>query len=185
MSSPDPKAVLDTAVYYDFRPAAGDARLADALREAIVERLPQHKSFLSFLARESVSGPSPLGMLWGIAKERDGRFDVKARGLHPLLSATRVLALELGVRSSETIDRLRGIRAAAPNLEELSRAIETVYMLLLQYRAMEGFRRGDSGRYLELDPLDRFERKALRDALSIVVDTRYALRSRYRLDYMR
>ena len=149
-----------------------------ALKGHIGELVASHPHFLPYLAREVFSAPPPLGLFRGILTERDGRFDLKGRGTRAIIASARVLALDVGDRSSGTFARLRAVGAAEPGLSDLCAALRAAMRLLLRHRAREG-------RMLSLDGLDRFGRKALKDALTIVEDVRSALRSRYRLDLLR
>lgn len=173
----DPKTLMEAATFFDLRAAAGDPALVSGLKLHIGQLVGAHHRFLPYLAREVFAAPPPLGLLRGIIAERDGRFDLKGRGTRAIIAAARVLALDVGDRSSGTLDRLRAVGAAEPGLADLCAAAQAAMRLLLRHRAR-------SGRYLALGSLDRFGRKALRDALTIVEDVRGALRSRYRLDLL-
>jgi CBS domain-containing protein len=107
-----PKALLDAAICFDFRPLHGDATLSSALREWVAGRVRAHPAFLRHLAEAALQGRPALGRFGGFATEK-GLIDLKLHGAKVFVDAARVYALAHGLQQTNTADRLR---AAAPHI---------------------------------------------------------------------
>jgi CBS domain-containing protein len=102
--NPQPAALLHASVFFDFRPLAGEARLAGALREAVLAQARASRMFLRALAQAALESAPPLGLLSGFAADD---IDLKAAGARPFVDAARVLALDAGSAETGTAARLR------------------------------------------------------------------------------
>lgn len=188
--TPEPRALLDASIYFDFRPVGGQASLADALRQHIFAEIDTNPGFLNFLAKSALNNPPPLSFFRGFVLERSGEhastFDIKARVMMPMVDGGRVLAYDFRLPFyGSTVGRFEKIAEAAPDLAELCSEASMAYELLLRIRAQEGFRTGDSGRYVDINRLNKLQRQSLRNTFSVVEDLQRRLSSRYRTDFIR
>ncbi|HVJ41043.1 MAG TPA: DUF294 nucleotidyltransferase-like domain-containing protein [Dongiaceae bacterium] len=165
-----PEALLNADIFYDFRPVAGDMALAATLRAEATTSARGHRVFHALLARAIGSKGSALSLL-GHFKTREGRVDLKARGLHPLVSGARVLALELGVRETGTLARWRAARAAQLVSESDLIRIEDAFTLLLDLvleQQLADIERGIApSSKVETGRLHMIERQRLKQALQM------------------
>ena len=126
----DWRDVCNVDIFFDFRAVYGDQRLANALwREAydIAHRSP---GFLKQLAAAATDFRAPLSV-FGTIKTEEGRVDLKAGGILPLVSGARVLALRHAISKRATRDRLRGVEGLeVVNAEDLENVIEAHGILL-------------------------------------------------------
>jgi signal-transduction protein with cAMP-binding, CBS, and nucleotidyltransferase domain len=125
-----PEALLNADIFYDFKPVAGDIGLAASLRAEATTSARGHRVFHALLARGIGQKGSALTLL-GNFRTRAGRADLKGRGLQPLVSGARVLALELGVTSTSTLARWRAAHAAQLVSESDLVRIEDAFGLIL------------------------------------------------------
>jgi len=188
--APNPQALLKATIFFDLRPVAGDASLAGELWTTVRSEIRRQETFLTRLAQLALSNPPPLGFFRQLLLERSGdhqdTFDLKARALAPLADAARVLALELLDRPwGSTAGRFEAVAGCLPSHAELAAEAGTAYDILLRYRAQAGLRRGDSGRYLDIDRLSKLDRRTLRNTFAVVDDVQRLLRTRYRTDLLR
>jgi CBS domain-containing protein len=69
------------------------------------------KHFARVLAKNALDNRPPLGFLRQFVVEKSGEhnngLNLKLRGLTPVVDVARVLALELGVASTNTLERLK------------------------------------------------------------------------------
>jgi CBS domain-containing protein len=111
METPQPEPVLQASLFFDLRPIGADEAIGRGLWDWVCETAPTRILFLRHMARAAVDRPRPLGLLGGFAVERSGphkdRLDLKATAVLPVTHAMRVYALSLGVRQTNTLDRLR------------------------------------------------------------------------------
>jgi CBS domain-containing protein len=110
METQEPEQVLHASLFFDLRPVAGDEVVGRALWEWVCEQAPSKRLFLGYMAKAALERHVPLGLFGGFVVERAGThkdtLDLKARGVFPVTQAMRVCALSLGLRETNTVDRL-------------------------------------------------------------------------------
>lgn len=185
---PEPKALLHSNIFFDFRALDGEPGLALQLRNYVFSKVREERRFLSMLANNALANPPPLSLFGGFVLERSGehrkQFDIKARAMMPFADAARVLSLDLEVRESGTLARFQAA-ARHPNLEEVCTAAARAYAPLLELRTQQGRARGDGGRFVDLDAIDAYERQRLRHAFRVLGDVQRTLTVRYQTDLIR
>jgi CBS domain-containing protein len=142
METPQPEAVLRASLFFDLRPIGGDTAVGRALWEWVCELAPTRTLFLGYMAKAALERQVPLGFFGGFVVERTGahkdRLDLKARGVFPFTQAMRVYALSLGVRETNTLDRLKaaGERGTftASEVGELGEAFEVISRVRLTHQ---------------------------------------------------
>ena len=100
----DPEALLRASIFFDFRPLAGDARLAGELREGVLAQTRANRVFQRAMAETALRVGPPLGLLQDFSAEQ---LDLKGMGARPFVDAARVLSLAAGVGETGTAARLR------------------------------------------------------------------------------
>jgi CBS domain-containing protein len=183
LATPDPKALLNASICFDFRPLAGDATLAQSLREWLLPRTRARPAFLRLMAQNALEATPALGLLRDFALD-NGAVDLKLRGARVFVDAARVYALALGLTQTATAARLRAaapeLRMAAPEMAAIVDAFFYVQKLRLRIQAAPQTRAETANR---LDPatLNDFERRGLKEALRQA----RRLQQRVKLDYDR
>jgi CBS domain-containing protein len=182
-----PKALLDAAICFDFRPLYGDATLAVALREWVSVRIRSQPNFLRHMAQAALQARPGLTRFGGFASGKEsgapGSLNLKMQGARIFVDAARIHALALGVPQTNTADRLRAVRGAgAMGDAEVSAAVDAFYLiqrLRLQAQVLlpEGEREA-ANRTAPAD-LNRLMQSGLKEALRIARD----LQQRLSLDY--
>jgi CBS domain-containing protein len=167
LDNSDPKALLDAAICFDFRPLAGDATLAQSLREWLLPRTRARPAFLRLMAQNALETRPALGLLGDLATE-DGAVNLKLRGVRLFVDAARVYALGLGLAQTGTAERLRAavpeLRMAPPEMAAIVDAFFYIQKLRLRIQAGPQTRTESANR---LDPaaLNDFETRSLKEAL--------------------
>jgi CBS domain-containing protein len=142
MSTPHPERLLDAAILFDLRPVAGQGAPGEALWSWVCEQAPTRTLFLRHMAWDAVQRTPPLGLFGRFVVERSGphqgTLDLKARGVFPVTQAMRVYALSLGLRETNTVDRLHAIGRegvlSASQVSELRDAYEVLLRLRLAHQ---------------------------------------------------
>lgn len=192
MRSSSPDALLNAAIFFDFRALAGDFTLADGLRTWLNEQAPKQVSFLRQMAVNALQARPPLGVLRDFVpddSEFPGSIDLKRYGARPFIDAARIFALAHGVSATNTAERLR---VAGPRMrlstEEVASAIDGFHFIqMLRLRSSDpesGEPDSQSGPRLpanRVDPerLSALDRRILKEALRQA----RKLQSRLELDY--
>ena len=186
VQSPEPNALLDAAICFDFRALHGDATLAAALREWIHPLAKANPAFLRLMAEIALESRPPLGVLRDFATddapELPHSVNLKLNGARPFVDAARIYALAHGLAQTNTGERLRaaraGTRMGAAETEGLVHAFFVVQGLRLRNQAT--LEPGDEGaNRIDPDKLNDFERRILKEAF---LQAR-KLQSRLALDY--
>jgi CBS domain-containing protein len=191
-----PKALLEAAICFDFRPLYGDAALTASLRDWIGPRMRANPAFLRRLAEAALEARPALGRLGGFATEdapgAAHSINLKLHGARIFVDAARVLALSHGAAETSTIGRLRAVRAATGAREGETEAMVHAFCFVqsMRLRVQAGLAEParaqearsaaeDAHNRLDPDTLDAFEQASLKEAMRLARE----LQSRLALDF--
>lgn len=188
--TPEPKAVMHSTIFFDFRPVYGQAKLAAELKQEIFSLIAQNRGFLGFFAKNALQNPPPLGFFRNflVEKSRDhaNEFDIKARAMMPLSDAARVLSYELKIPEYfSTAERFKRLEVLIPGMKDLGVEAAAGYEFLMRLRAVNGLGNASSGRYIKPETLNKIERQTLRNVFSTIDKVQKTLNLRFQLDYIR
>jgi CBS domain-containing protein len=188
VETPTPESLRLATIFFDFRGISKDAVFARHLRKELTRLAAGKQSFARDLAKISLVNRPPLGFLRQFVVESSGEhtrgLNLKLRGLTPVVDAARVLALELGETSTNTLERLG--RAAEKKIvrSELLAAIDDAYDYINWIRINHHLKAGAAGRPLTnlVDPalLNPMERKILKESFTIIGQLQELLGVRYK-----
>ena len=105
----DPEALMHAAIFFDFRPLGGEARLAGELRDAVLAQTKENRAFCRAMAQAALQARPPLGLLADFSADE---LDLKLAGARPFVDAARVLALGIGSAETGTAARLQAANEA-------------------------------------------------------------------------
>ncbi|MCH7640320.1 MAG: cyclic nucleotide-binding domain-containing protein [Bacteroidetes bacterium] len=172
---------------FDARLIYGDEALGEALRSTIAEHTPNPR-LLSILVNQGAQINVPMSVFGRFQLERDddGKegFDVRARGLRPVVDFARALALEIGyLKSANTFDRLRAVEASdslsvaeAKSLLPALRTLSDLHLRLQMQAAEVGETPTD---WMDPGTLHKSQQNLLKDTLKTVQRVQQSLASRY------
>jgi signal-transduction protein with cAMP-binding, CBS, and nucleotidyltransferase domain len=167
---PEPEAILNADIFYDFAPVEGQFALAAALREAAASARDA-RLFLKLMAAEIGEKSGALGW-FGRFKTKKGRVDLKIGGLFPIVAGGRVLALRLGSASLSSRDRWRDAFSAGIIVQEdLARLLDAHEMILalILDQQLEDLAKGQPATsQVEVRRLLDLEQDRLKEALHLV-----------------
>jgi CBS domain-containing protein len=134
--APLPEALLNAAIFFDFRPLWGEATLARDLREWLREHTRGDQRFLRMMAANALQTEPPLGFFGDIVTSgeagRRGTVDLKAQGSRVITDVARIYALATGVDAPATAARIRGAgEALRIPVEETDAVVDAFCFLLL------------------------------------------------------
>jgi CBS domain-containing protein len=173
IDEPDPQALLNAAIFFDFRAIHGDVAVASELRTWLAEYVVDRGRFLLPMAQNALQNRPPLGLIRDFILASDGdhpeTLDLKVNGVQLLVESARIYSLATGVTVTNTIDRFVGIAksanlsgAAVPAWAEAFR-----YLQFLRLRENAAQRARGEPLHNHLDPanLNELERRILKEAL--------------------
>jgi CBS domain-containing protein len=179
LRNPVPEALLNAAIFFDFRPLYGNAALAETLRDWLLAEARQRPAFLRMLAANALGASLPLNFFGELSSS--GTIDLKGQGARPFIDAARILALAHAVPSTHTVQRLRLVavrQGSAGETDAMVDAFDFIQTLRLtrQFASLE-----DGGPPNEMDVarLNELDRRILKEALRQA----RKLQSRLKLDY--
>jgi len=185
LRAPGPEAVLNSTIFFDFRPLYGRYELVDNLRSWLAPRVPDHGLFLRTLAEQALTCEPPLGLFGRFRYDGGKKFprtlDLKMYGARPFVDAARVWGLAHGIWATNTAQRLH---ATAEALErppsDMAAAVEAFH-LVQRFRLQQQLISRDPERANRVDPssLNQLNRLMLKEAFKEAK----ALQQRLRLDY--
>lgn len=170
---PEPEALLNAAIFFDFRAVHGERSIVAGLRDWLAEYAPDRGRFLFPMVRNALGNQPPLGLIRDFALARGGAhpgtIDLKVNGVQPFVEAARIYGLADGVAATGTLERLAGIAGvraiAASELDAWTDAFRVIQRLRLALNAAQHAR----GELLhnQLNPvgLSDGERRSLKHAL--------------------
>ncbi len=166
---PEPEALLNVDIFYDFAPVLGRRDLAAALRADALEAVAGAPLLIHALAENVAHHGAALGLFGGFRKDERGRTDLKTGALLPLVSGARVLALAFRVEATATPERLLGATERAGlgriDAETLVEVHEMVLRLILRQQIADISAGIPPSNAIDTAALSRRERKALRHGL--------------------
>ncbi|MEH6530806.1 MAG: DUF294 nucleotidyltransferase-like domain-containing protein [Photobacterium frigidiphilum] len=187
IEDPNPKALLNTSIFFDLDGVYGNLKWADQLNGFIVRRARKNNRFLACLARNSLNRTPPLGFFKDFVMEKDGRhnnsINLKRRGTAPLADLIRVHALAVGSRSKNSFERLDDIIDAGilpkGRGRDLRDAMEFISMVRIRHQAVDVEQENEPDNNIEPENLSDFERRNLKDAFQILSNAQNFLKYRY------
>lgn len=182
---PTPRALLESAIFFDFRPLRGSLDLTP-LRETVQEaRL--NRRFLAQLARSALEFRPPLTLFRQIRQDEAG-LDLKKSGIAPVVNLARLYALAAGSEAVSTPERLRAAAQAGTMSEETAQTLTEAFAFLLRLRLreqLETFRKGQpAGNRVRLERLSPLERRHLREAFLAIREAQEATRLSFHTDQL-
>lgn len=183
---PQPDALLNAQIFFDFRVLYGNERLGRLVHNAAVDMGKGATRLHAHLASLAARREPPLTFFRGLVVERDGDYantlDIKKGGTAGIVQMGRLFALASGSPVVDTRQRLReaaGDAVSRQGAQELVDAFDFLRALSFQHQARQ-LREGVPPDY-HIDPksLGRLERERLRDAFRAIKSMQNALATKY------
>lgn len=187
LRTPEPEAVLNGTIFFDFRPLYGRFVLVDRLRDWLLPRPAQHPRFLRALAEQALSCPPPLG--WGgrfvYQRDRDHphTIDLKRNGARPFVDAARLWSLAHGVWATNTAERLQEVAPALNRAPAETAAAVEAFHLVQRFRVRQQLDAQHPDRTHLIDPreLNELHRLMLKEAFKQAAKLQLRIKQDYGL----
>ena len=188
ISVPHPQALMNSTIFFDFRPVYGDEKLAQDLQGFLVTAIGKGGTFINHLAKNALQNPPPLTFFKNFMVEKGGahkdEFDIKKRAMMPLADAARVLILSHQQPSvHHTAERFKKLMELEPEKKRLFEEAAMAYEWLMGLRTRFGLLNNDSGRFLPIASLNKIEKQMLRNAFVPIKELQQMMGVRFQLDY--
>ncbi|SPE34166.1 CBS signal-transduction protein (fragment) [Burkholderiales bacterium] len=170
---PDQQALLNAAIFFDFRSIAGAHPVVGELRSWLAAYAQGNDRFLLLMVLNAQNNQPPLGVLRDFVLLRRGdhphTLDLKTNGVQPFVEAARIYALSCGVEATQTAERIEaaGRARGIPEQETAAwrDAFHAIQRLRLSLNTSQLAQGGAGHNFLDPDTLNVLDRNVLKEAL--------------------
>jgi CBS domain-containing protein len=182
--APQPQALLDAAIFFDFRSVAGTLSLESL--EEILSGAGNEKLFIAHMAQSALTLRPPLGFFNRLRSDR-GMVDLKLGGIGPIVGLGRLGALAAGSRERSTLERLvTAAKAETIFSKRDATALAEMFQFLHQLRLRRQLEALQANLALnhkvELDSLSALEQRHLKEAFVMIRDMQDDVRARLHIE---
>ena len=175
MNTPGEKSNEISSVFFDYEMASGEQKIEDALTEVIFKNAKNNVLFYDFLGNDALRKPPPLNFFkkFNIEEEGEfkGKFDLKNRGVLPLVDAARLLTLSNGIKGiNSTFQRYKQLAIIDPKHAEIYLNCAEAFLTLSKFSTEEGLKEDSNGHFLILEDMNKVDKEKLKSALAPMRD---------------
>lgn len=173
---PEPFTLRMATIFFDFRPIYAGTDFLDTFRPELNKAIQANPHFLRSLAKNGLCNPPPLGFLRQFVVEKSGehknKLNLKVRGLVPVVDSARVMSLDLGMMTTNTLERLAEAHRIGVLDTQLHNDLQEAYNfinLLRISRHLEARARGDEpDNFVDPVELNSLQRKMLKESFAVI-----------------
>ncbi len=186
MNTPGEKSNEISSVFFDYEMASGEQKIEDALTEVIFKNAKNNVLFYDFLGNDALRKPPPLNFFkkFNIEEEGEfkGKFDLKNRGVLPLVDAARLLTLSNGIKGiNSTFQRYKQLAIIDPKHAEIYLNCAEAFLTLSKFSTEEGLKEDSNGHFLILEDMNKVDKEKLKSALAPMRDLEELIKDNYQL----
>jgi len=176
ITEPNPHTLLMASIFFDFRPIYAGTDFPYMLQDLLLKEIRKNPLFIRFMAKIALTNRPPLSLLKRFVVEKSGehknQFDLKMRGLTPVVDAARVLSLALGIKTQNTLDRLAETNQRGVIDSEFHADLREAYdfMVYLQIsRHLDALAKEEApNNFINPGSLNSLQRKMLKESFAVV-----------------
>jgi CBS domain-containing protein len=188
INDPTPDAVLKSLIFFDFRPLHGEFGLAEELRDSLTSMLEGQMLFLGYMANTIINNMPPLSLFKSFVVEKSGEhkdeFDLKVKGIAPLVDAVRLFALERGVRETSTLERINALKGRHTIVKEYADELEHAFEFIMLLRIQNQIEQIESGKnpdnFINPQKLSNLEKRTIKDEFHLISKMQGLIIERYK-----
>jgi len=181
---PKPDALLDAAIFFDFRRVSGTLSIESL--EEVISAAKSQRLFLAHMARGALDFYPPLGFFNRLRSDH-GKVDLKRGGIAPAVALARVAALAAGSRERSTLERLRiaadsGAFLSREDANALGEIFPFLFNLRLDQQVKSVAAKSEIDHHVPLAELSNLTRRHLKEAFIVIKRIQDAVRAEWQLD---
>lgn len=188
ITTPTGEALLKSLIFFDFRPIFGDSTLAESLRDHLKSLLTDQRVFLGHLANTIIKNTPPIGFLKSFVVEKNGehkdKFNIKIKGLAPIVDMVRLFALEKGISETSTLERIEALRDKHTIVEEYADELGQAFEFIMLLRIQDQFELLGAGKepnnFINPNNLSNLEKKTMKESFQLIAKIQGLLMERYK-----
>jgi CBS domain-containing protein len=183
-----PEALLKVLIFFDLRPVYGKFSLADEIKNVLFSSMRGNQLFFSHMAGMILQTTPPLGFFKTFVVEKSGehkdKFDLKVKGLTPLLDAVRLFCMEKEIKEYSTLERITTLRNKHSVVKDYAEEIEHAFEFVLLLRIHHQYEQIKEGRvpdnFINPDQLSNLEKKTIKEAFNLMSRIQGTIVERYK-----
>ena len=174
LDEPSYENFMDMAIFFDSTAMAGNKALHSELIDYLFAMVEQNKQILIHFARAIETFESPLGIFSQFLHDKGhkNQIDIKKGALFGLIHGVRALALEHGIRVTNTTLRIKELNNLGflnkADASDLLEALEVISNLRLDAQLKELAHGVKIDNYITINALGKLERDLLKEAIKTV-----------------
>ena len=176
IKDPSPEPLLMASIFFDFRPIYAGTNFPYILENQLLKAIRKSGLFMRFMAKNALINRPPLSLLKRFVVEKSGeqknKFDLKQRGITPVVDAARVLSLSLGIKTQNTLDRLAEINRSGILDDGFYADLREAYQFLVYLqlsRHLDALAQGEKpDNFINPASLSGLQRKMLKESFAVV-----------------
>jgi len=183
MALGDEAGVMNIAISFDARAAAGDPEQLRAAKDDLIQAMRGERVHLARFARAVDAFPTPIGLFNNLvtSKAEGDALDLKKGGIFPIVHGVRALALEKGLIDTNTIARIARLAELGTFEPQFARELTEALRYLMTMRLDAEIAEHASTSLVRPRELTTMERDALRDAFQVAKRLREMARRHFNL----
>lgn len=184
---PQPEALLNATIFFDFRPLYGGVDLAEKMRSHLLGQTAANPMFLRAMAHNALDVEPPLGKFRDFVTDLEpgnpGKIDLKKYGSRIFVDVARIYALATGVHNTNTVQRLRlsaqRLNTRGEEINAVVEALDFIQLLRLRHQQLEGEPGKQGENLINPDKLNELDRRILKESFRQA----RKIQTRLKLDY--
>jgi CBS domain-containing protein len=187
IGNPEPLTLRLATIFFDFRGIYAEADFIENLQASLKDALEGNRLFLRFMAKNALYNRPPLGFLRQFVVEKSGehknKLNLKLSGLTPIVDAARVMALDLGLTQTNTLERLELITQAGlikpDQAADLREAFGFITLLRIGQHLAARAQGEVPDNFVDPASLNSLQRKMLKESFGVISQFQQMLEYRY------
>lgn len=186
MKTPGDKSNEISPIFFDYEFVFGESKIEDSLNEIVFTNTKSNVLFFDFLGNDALRKHPPLNFFKKFNLEEEGenkgKFDIKNKGISPLVDAARLFAISSNLKGvNNTYLRFKQLAIADPKFSEIYLNCADAFLILSKFRTLEGLKNDSNGNYINLEELSKVDKERLRSALGPMRDLEELIKDKFQL----
>jgi CBS domain-containing protein len=188
MNTPGENSSDLSSVFFDYEIVFGEKKIEEAIENVIFKNLQNNTLFFDFLGNDALKKGASLSFFKKFIIEEDGphkdKFDIKTRGLMPLIDGARLFILSFNIRGiNNTYSRFKQLAITDAKNAEIYLNCAEAFLVLYKFRTIEGLKDDTSGQYINLNELSKNDKEKLKNALAPMKELEELIKSKFQLTH--
>ena len=186
INTPGENTNENLTIFFDYELAFGEQSIETAITENIFKNVKNNTLFYDYLGNDALKKPAPLNFFKKFNLEEDGahkgKFDIKTKGLLPLIECARLLVLSFNIKGiNNTYLRFKQLAITDANHSEVYLNCAEAFLTLAKFRALEGLKNDNTGEFIDIEELSKADKEKLKNALAPMRDLEELIKDKFQL----